>query len=73
MIEALAEFEAVMKASHDGLYATDPKTYGLAKGLYRLAIELQDRLNKIEEYGRINAGRLDRLQNDILDLKQKQR
>lgn len=69
MLEALAEFEAVMKASHDGLYATDPKIYGIAKGLYRLAYELNDRLANLEQAARVTASRLERIEAGVGGLK----
>ena len=61
MIEALAAFESLMRTSHNGAVATDPKTYYLAKGLYRLTLDLKDELQRLGE----------RSQDGVFELKQK--
>jgi hypothetical protein len=49
MIDALAAFDRLLKSSHNGAIATDPTTFNLADGLYRLAQELEDKLRFLDE------------------------
>ena len=71
LLDAIPEFETLVKRSHNGATATDPTTYLLASGLLRLGAELNDRLKEIERIERENQLALTALKTRIERLERK--